>query len=294
MKRLALLLLLTPGILFAQPAATPAAPAKTPWFDNLTVRESLDTKLVPQPAFLTLLMPKDGKSTTAVGIGAQYNFSNANVEWGPTLEYAKNTAADKPQDSLKAGLAADWTVGDLVDHISVPVFRGKAAFARDGVKGTRGVQASAAYTPLFHEHAMDPHFWYVPNAESAFPGFLFLYSPSVGLEYDDVTRAPAGKPRGAVTRWFWRVGTVVTATGRLRNLVEVTADYADRRDLSGSRADGVHDFFQGGVNIFFVRVKTDKQDRAAGIGFAYVNGEDPTKGFQSQTFTRVSLIFRWK
>lgn len=286
MKRFAILLLFTPTVLLAQPA--------TRWFDQLTIRESLDTKLVAQPAFLTLLMPRDGKNTTAVGIGAQYNFATANIEWGPTLEYAKNTAADKPQDSLKAGLAADWTPGDLAAQPFIPLLRGKANFARDGVKDSRGVQVSTSFTPLSRGHGRDPHFWYIPNTESAFPGFLFLYSPSVGFEYDDVTTAPTGKPKGAVTRWFWRMGTVLTATGRFRNLVEVTADYADRRDLSGGSADGVHDFFQGGVNIFFVRIKNEKQDRAAGIGFAYVNGEDPTKGFQSQAFTRVSLIFRWK
>jgi hypothetical protein len=290
MKHLALFLLLVPTVAVAQPVTPAATPSH--WFDNLIVRESLDAKLVPQPAFLTLLLPKDGKNTTAVGVGAQYNLSNASVEWGPTLEYAKNTAADKPQDSLKAGVAADWTTLDIIEHPIGPIIRGKAAFARDGVKGTRGVQLSTSVTPLFRGCGGKRCF--SPNVEIVLPGSLLIYSPSAGLEYDDVTRAPAGKPHGSVTRWFWRIGAAVTATGALHDRLELTADYADRHDFSGPRTDGVHDFFQAGLNLFFVRVKTEKQDRAAGVGLAYVNGEDPTKGFQSQAFTRVSFIFRWK
>jgi hypothetical protein len=258
------------------------------------VRESLDAKVVPQPAFLTYLMPATGKDTTSVGIGAQYNFSSDQLEWGPTFEYAKNTATDKRQDMLKAGLAADWTAGDLVAHPVVPLLRGKANFARDAVKDTHGVQLSGSYTPLFRGHQRDPRFWYIPNIESQISGIIFLYSPSVGLEYDDVRTAPPGQPTGTATRWYWRVATVITGSGRLRNLVEVTADYADRHDFSGSLAHGTHDFFQGGVNLYVVRIKDDKHDRSAGVGVAYVNGEDPAKGFQPQTFTRVSFIFRWK
>jgi hypothetical protein len=80
----------------------------------------------------------------------------------------------------------------------------------------------------------------------------------------------------------------------MRDRVEIIVDFASRGDISGDLADGTHDFFQSGVNVFFYRVTDDKRDRAAGIGFAYVNGEDPTKGFQAQTFKRVSFILRWK
>jgi hypothetical protein len=264
------------------------------WYDRLQIRESLDTKLVPQPAFLTILMPEDKERTTSAGIGLQYTLGNDVLEWGPTLEYAKNTATDKEQDSLKAGLAFDWHAGDLIERPVIPLLRGKASFARDGVKDTEGLQFFTSVTPLFRARGGDPRYWYVPNIQSLFGRVAFLYSPSIGFEHDNVSSAPTDAATGSVTRWYWRVGTLVSAGGPTRDRVEITVDFASRDDIAGDLADGTHDFFQSGINVFFYRVKDDKRDRAAGIGFAYVNGEDPTKGFQAQTFKRVSFILRWK
>jgi|SRR6185436_6094060 len=266
------------------------------WLDRITLRESLDDKKVPQPAFFTLTKPHDAKSSYTAGIGLRIDLAPDRVsdklQLGPFLEYAKNTETKKEQDNLKLGLSTDWTVRDISqERITwTPIVVGKLNYARDHIKKTTSAQATILLTPQPRAHAFDKAFWYYPNIQTDLGPVRFLYSPSIGLEDSDTLRAATSAEERNIVRAVGRFAITLTLNNDfLKDKLEYNLDLSYRRDLS-STTDRGHRFLQHTLNVFFFR-DTDT-DRSAGIGAAYVTGEDPSKGFQAQQFIRLGLVIR--
>lgn len=209
-----------------------AAGAQYPsWLQRVTIRESLDSKKVPQPAFLTFLFPSGAKRSYTSGIGARADMAPARVsdylELGPFVEWAKNTETKKEQDMLKAGAAADWTAWDLTQRTWTPILTSKLHYARDHIAQTTSAQFNLYATVQPRGHGLAKKYWYVPNAPTRIGPIITLYSPSAGIDDDNTLRGTTNEPRN-IPRAYGRFAVLVTPSAGWRNYLEYTADLSYR------------------------------------------------------------------
>jgi hypothetical protein len=272
-------------LVFVLACVLSAAPSRAQsWLDRTVVRQDLNTKNdVPQPAFLQITVP-EGKSTlVAAGVGMVGNVIDSTLlTLGPSFEYLRNTEISRPVDSLKAGMAFEWQTrvaapaSNGIDNS--PVFDGKVAFVRDGIRESSGVQALLTYTHVF----VGRHRHWLPNNEHLFhPELSVVYSPSVGIEMERDGQGPAADAGQAV-----RAVAVVTVVAyplraRVEQRLECTASVSSRSDMVKTLASyegRQHTLVSVGVNFYLLK----QARRSAGVGVTFVDGDDPSKGFEQQ------------
>lgn len=295
-----------------------ARDARSQWWAKLTLRETFDTKFVPQPAFIQYTNPVGADASVAVGAALKYQVSpHPRLELAPTVEYARNTDIKKEQDVLRLGVLADWLVRDIgPENPGVPspsdaalvgtpnlVLRGD--YKRDGVKETAGVQGTLLATAVFRCGLGRPCAWYVPN-ERVDVGFADVqYSPYGGVEVESVIRAPEGGIEATEVRPLFRVQAALyprftDCRTRIRTAadldrpecpdrVQLTADWSYRADLLGNLTPGDrwHSMFEGRLDVYLVG--NARSDRSAAIGLSYLAGDDPSRGFERQELTRLAF-----
>ncbi len=269
-------------------AASGIARADSAW-DQLTVQRTLDSKLIPKPAFAQVSAPKEGANSYQIGAAAKYAWSaSAAMDIAPFLEYQRNTQADKEQDFFKAGLSIDWTLLDLSESPISPVALVEVNYAHDDIKGAEAAQVSALVTPLVRGKAKRPSHVYRPNVRTRIAGTELIYAPYVGVEHDQVVEASGDAPTGANTRVLARIDAAVyPATQWLDDRIELAVSFTYRQDVIDDidEDDSSHPLLKTSINVYFV--KDDK--RSAGVGLDYERGEDPSRGFADQELIRAAL-----
>jgi hypothetical protein len=292
--------------------------ARSQWWARLALRETFDTKFVPQPAYFQYTDPRGADASIAVGAALKYQVSpHPRLEVAPAAEYARNTDAAKEQDVLKLGIFADWLMRDIGPEnpgaalpsdsalVGTPNLILRADYKRDGVKETAGVQGTALLTAVFRCGAGRPCAWYIPN-ERVDVGFAdFQYSPYAGMEVESVLSAPESGIEDTELRPLFRVQAALyprftNCRTRIRTAedlgrpecpdrVQLTADWSYRADLLGTLTpdDQWHSMFEGRVDVYLVG--NARSDRSAAIGLSYVVGEDPSRGFERQELTRLAF-----
>src|SRR5438067_3535458 len=90
-------------------SAASADPLPTPtWLDRVSIRQTSDTKIVPQAANVVATFPENQPNTYGVDAFGQVNSVpdslSDRLEFGPFAEYHHLKPADKPQQILKLGL----------------------------------------------------------------------------------------------------------------------------------------------------------------------------------------------
>ncbi len=264
-------------------------------WDRLLVKQSLDTKLTSEPAYLNFIAPS-GKSTwLSIGLGIRYDASpTPNMELGPFIEYSKSTEIEKEQSNFKAGASYDWTIFDLAENSSSPIVVGKTNYNRDGIKETEGLQFSSSLTVLFRGKGKRAEYFYIPNIISSLGVVDFLYSPYLGFEYEDIIRTKGNSTSASISRILGRmlVG-IYPFSDSLDNRLEVLSDFTFRHDIVNHTAseDNDHPILKVSANYYFL--KDAKTKKSVGIGVTYINGEDPASGFDQQQLVRLSLQFQW-
>lgn len=295
-----------------------ARDARSQWWAKLTLRETFDTKFVPQPAFIQYTNPVGAAASIAVGAALKYQVSpDPRLELAPTVEYARNTDVKKEQDVLKLGVLADWLMRDIgPENPGVPspsdsalvgtpnlILRGD--YKRDGVKETAGVQGTLLVTAVFRCGLGRPCPWYIPNERVDVGLADVQYSPYVGVEVESVISAPDGGIEETEVRPLFRVQAAVfprftDCRTRIRTAedlnrpecpdrVQLTADWSYRTDLLGNLTpdDRWHSMFEGRLDVYLVG--NARSDRSAAIGLSHLVGDDPSRGFERQELTRLAF-----
>jgi hypothetical protein len=284
------------------PAASPVAPAAaspatddTSWLDHLTITQSLDPKLVAKPALFQYVHKKAAADVYIVNLGARYDLLGAlasgatsYLELGPSLDIQENTAADKAQKALKAGVSLDAQTGSLTRAPVLAAISASLNYVRDDVKHTSGAQAKAYVTLVARGCGKAAACVYRPNVFTDLTLFDLTYGPYVGVELDDTLRAATAAEEGAVARVVARLFVALYVLPAVfQHRVELLGDFTIRDDVLGGLKDGAHPLAKLSANLYVYKDSSKK--RAAGIGLDFTKGEDPDAKFQDQTLAQISL-----
>lgn len=280
-------------------------------WSRVHIRQNLNTKQeVAQPAFLQFTDPKGKDSSFAVGIGLRYDaVATKFLELGPFVEYQRNTLVDKEQNVFKGGLSLVWQAqcidptgkacgapndnsGFLLSNIN---------YKRDSVKDDKAAQVAVFYTHAWvgkgkrgsRRFPLPNLYFPVGRTQGGNEMIGILYSPNVGLEFDQIYEAKAPEAEGDVLRGVFDVSVLLMPAPQfLDNSVELSLRGVYRTDFSDStnQKDDDHPLFVGALTYYFL--KGESPERKAGISLAYTDGEDPTNGFEDQSFWRLALTFQ--
>jgi hypothetical protein len=284
---LAVTIALSMALLIARPAQADSVLDSV--LANLTIQQTTDNKKVAQPALFQYVAKKDAPDVWVVNLGVKFNVlaaANADIakyiQLGPSLDYQRNTAADKEQDAFKAGVTLDVQTGDVQDHPAAFI-SSTVNYARDGVKHISGLQAKSSATVGGKDHEKSWRYIWQPNAITDLFLVDFVYTPLLGVEYDHTFTANMESDKGYVVRGVPRlVTTAYLVPSVFDHRIELIADLTARRDLLGSRAAGWHRLVKLSANLYVYK-------DAAGIGLDYITGEDPDAKFVNQTLVQISL-----
>ena len=261
------------------------------FLSRLTLHQTLDSKYVAKPAVIHFIRNKDKPNSWDVNLGAKLNLAFGTLgeyaEFGPAIDYQRNTVIEKELDQLKAGLNADIDLGTLANQSVVPIVSMSAQFVRDGVKNTKGIGAKGKASLIVRGGASPVEDWYRPNRYANLGAIGLKWSPFVGLEYEDALDAEMATDEGDIGRFVAQgILTLYPAPACLEKKLEIIVDGSWRRDLFGSLRtdDRNHLYVSASVNLYFL--KQESPDRALGIGIDYVRGEDPDQKFADQDFWR--------
>jgi hypothetical protein len=277
-----------------KPSLWEAMTRRTEIRQNTNVKED-----IAQAAFVTFTNPDEGPTTYQIGVGVLSSlWSGAGKDLDLLVDYQRNTVTDDEQDAFKAGLTGYWRTQNVVSKGHSPLISARTNFANDGVESTRGWQTAAGYTHVFSGKQAFP----VPNAYFSMGGgsssrtavLDLIYFPYVGLELDNVLRAPTKEAKGYVTRGVFQINAAFyPAPLKTRRPVEILVGYAYREDLKDTtnETDDSHPLFTFEINCFPIQVEKKGE---IGFGVSYKNGEDPDEGFARQSFWLFTLKFRLK
>lgn len=284
---------------------------KPSFWDRIHLRHNLDTKKeVARPGFVQVTDPDGEESSYAVGLGLKIDaYASDRFSIGPFVEYQKNTLIDKEQDILKGGLVLDWQVhcidpsgqacdGRSKDHGGF--LFAKANYMRDNEKNKELTQLAATYTHAWVGGGSSggrkfphPNLYFPAGKNKARPAFGLLYSPAFGVELDEVTSADDSGMEGTILRGVFSLSVRVwPAPTALNDRLEINALYVYRDDLSDSTAasDDSHPLFVGSISYTLLKGKSP--DRKVAIALAYTDGEDPSEGFEDQSYWKFGLTFQ--
>lgn len=275
-----------------------AADAPSLW-SRITLQQTLDKKAVPEPAALAFLFPAGGEKSYSIQAGLRLDLAPTAIEdyleLGPFLEYSRNTDLKNEQNSLRAGVSADWTTTDLANHPWTGIVTGKVNYARQPKKDSDSFQASAMLT--FLPRGMVDHagpYW-IPNTRLLMGPVYFTMGPYFGVEYERVFKAKETTAEGSVVRLAGRLQ--VALQGRPESGLdrfEALTEFEYRRDIhdSTSNVERDHGLFRTGLTYYFLKPASDDDKKNVGLSIQYSNGSDPAKGLERQEFTQLSLRVR--
>lgn len=273
------------ALLLAVMAPRPTAAQAVGW-QSLEVRQNIDVKnYVAQPAVFQVVVPTDSDvdATLVTNAGAIMTaYGSARTTLGLTAEYSRNTAIDKAQNTLRGGLLFDWKPGG---DVFVPIILLSGLLKRDQVKEVSSVQAAVSLTATGDNGGFRPNTTVVLK-----PGHLtFSYAPYLGLEFE--------RTLNDSVLTFWRGTARLDAVLRLgepsKPVIELQSANAVREDLGArSSPDGTLTSFH---SVSLTAYPFYQGERfVAGVSAAYIWGEDPTKGFASQSYFQFGLAIRLK
>lgn len=287
MKNVTILLLLTLGINFAGASeeSTNSLYAK---FNammaeyEVKVRSSVFNKqMFPDPAAFQFTSPQDGSGDDywALDVGITANLTKFMAsDWsdrfylGPSVEYHKLTATNKPQDNFQVGINALYQLGYAEEFPYAHVFQFLPAYKNDRKGNGEGLLVKLEYLPVVPALATGG---YIRGSD----WLLYEWQPSVGMQYETADEAGAPKRDGEETRFKANVQLSVYPFGakeylnrRLQFLVGYTYWRATGR--SGGFEDLRRDnrFFKVGINLYM-----DSEKHVA-LGVDYIDGANIEAG----------------
>lgn len=277
-------------ILFTNPVI-----AQVDFLDLISLRKSFETKDdKAEPANLSLTWPRNDTVTRNINLAIGINFAKLqsyryNIK--PIFEYHANNITEKEQNIIKGGLYFDWIISrDSTSQKMIPNLVANINFTDDIQKGITSFQGQYYVTLFMKENKESCKFFWLPNNLSSFGNLLkFEYNPYLGLEQENRIRTDTDSLRGHIFRFAFRIkGKVFLLPLWLRDKLELSAEFQWRYDFVNStdETDRVHPYFIGQVNLILFK---HKKGAIVKIGYDYVKGQNPTKGFENQEYQMLAF-----
>lgn len=277
--------------LVASCATTLRLAAADAWYDALIIRSTLDPQVAPRPAQFQTQRVTGSKAVDVVSGGLKYQVSQTLTEWGPFLEWQRNTDGRAAQDLVRGGVNGDWQWHDIGPggRSWSPLMLGQLAAKRDRLKGVSGGQLSIGVSAVLRGHGKDPRYGWLLGVLSETRFLAWRYRPQVAAELD------AHRGGQSVSRVVIGVQSQCYPLPRPTGFdydLQLTADalmrYGSRDE--GSRVRRNHGKVDVGLNYFFVRQqREDEPNRAAGIGLTYSRGDDPSNALDFREVRAIAL-----
>jgi hypothetical protein len=283
------LLAVSPRLLLAQRCGLPLS-----WRtlgERIDLLHNLNTKKeVAQPAYVQWVRPANAKAVASIGGGLRIDAcTTALVSVGPFVEYLWTTESGKRQNTMRAGLDADWQLRPIGARAAAwtPLVLLQGNVKSDNERHERGVQLDVRVTPVMANQT-----WPAPNGEwEPGPAFALTYSPNLGVILDHIGTAVDSAREGSIVRGLAQLDlSVFPAPAVLNRRVELAASVGYRHDLSDgtNELDNDHALVRAALNIFFVR----EADRAAGLSIIHTRGDEPSRGYARVQEWKLALTLR--
>jgi hypothetical protein len=270
-----ILLFLCPGFLFCE----------TNIFSRITLRKSFQTKNdKAEPAAIAYTNPKDAEASYLINAALGFNLipNSANIFVYPFIEYHRNTLVEKEQFNYLGGISFEWTLFDLAKRDWSPVLISSAAYNNNRLKKIESLKSSI-YLTLVVKNWSSHTFWKTIFVEAF---------PYIGVENENRRKTVAIDDKGNIYRTFFRFKLTCNpfmAINSIRERIEINLDYQYRHDFITpfKQLSRTHEYFL--LDASYIAFQSADKKRRAEIGFEYVNGEDPSIGFEKQSYTAVVL-----
>ncbi len=263
------------------------------------LREQLDPAGDDRPALVQVTWPDTGRVYFAADAALAWPCTfgpaagNARFEVAPGVEWHRNSGLASPQDVLAARMSGTWFLRPQATTGLKPIITASAGYKRDGIARTNALSASAGLSARWLQpphlkpgcQASELRYAYRMGSYHCVFRSLFRYTPRVGGEYE----SQADSLRRPSARLVLSLQTeLYPATVPLHNRIQLVFDGAYRRSsiVEGARRD--HWLLAASANVVLVG-QLDHGGRGVAVGFDYIDGADPSKGFVRQHFARLGL-----
>ncbi|MDI9877975.1 hypothetical protein [Flectobacillus longus] len=269
--------------------------------DRFTIRKSFQTKEDwAKPAVITFTKPQEKSASwlldMAIGYSA-YHHPQGTLSVIPYMELHRNTLIDKPQSVWIGGVATEWRMNSLEHKKWSPILVQSFKFMEDKVKQNASFQSNFYLTPVFAFKDMNPKYFWIPNHPVSLGSRLsFVYTPYIGIENENRTYTETHLSAGNIYRAFGRISTDITfypSNNSLKGKLDLSLDWQYRYNYYQTVSDvknSTQQFLNTSLNYTFFTSSDGK--KMSQIGFDYTIGENPTEGFEKQSFYTVALKFR--
>lgn len=296
MKRIILCLSLM-SVLFvfgqSEDSTTTAAGTKSifenKFFEKFQIRQSFQGKTEKEEAaFLNIVNPTGKESSFNYNIALGYTLEFRN--WSGTLltEAQKNTLSTKLQDVFLAGIFLERSLFENQKWGWAPYMLFKANYKNDYEKDTESIQSSLSFAPSF-----DGDLFLLPDCPLEIKYLHFDYTVYFGVEYENRYKAPIELNEGNTARYSFRVTSrIYPFADYLDKNLEIIPDYTYRNAFVNDKNIEVDEnkIFKLDVNLVLFKKEISKTKKIEfKFGVSYVNGSDPTKGFEKQEITTYSF-----
>lgn len=267
-------------------------------WERLSLRESFQSKLSEaKPAVISYTAPEEKEESWLLNAALGYNFSRhwkSNLTFEVYAEYHRNTLVDKEQQNWQSGLALEWQIQKMITPKWSPILLSTVKYNEDLEKDVASLQGNLYLTPIFKSKGFDWRYFWVPHIKSDLGTLArFHYTPYIGFENENRIQATEMEDEGNIYRLLGRITAALEffpLSEKWGNKIQLTADYHYRWNFSEdveSLTQEVQDFLTASVNYKFF--SEDEGKREAMIGFDYVNGANPTKNFEDQSYYAVAF-----
>jgi hypothetical protein len=260
------------------------------WYNKISLRQSfqsIDSRA--EPAYLTLVFPKDSESSQNFSLALGYNLlseKNPTSFIYPFIEWQKNTLTTKKQNNFLAGFNFQTPLRNINKGIWRLYSISSLNYKHDAIKETKGLQTNLYFTPSFD--TSDEGFFVAPNIISKNKIIEYYYNIYVGMEFENRSKGMDENYNGNTGRWYGRItGTFYPWGNKLDKKLEIIPDFTYRNAFVNSSLieDRINRLFKLSINVVivdsgFINVK---------LGYEYKNGSDPTVGFEKQSINSLTL-----
>lgn len=268
------------------------------WYHKISLRQSFQSKKDrAEPAYATLIFPKDSASSQNFSFALGYNLLNPKFagELNPFIEWQRNTLTSKKQNTFLAGVNFQISIpikeGATFKDMDFSLYTiGSLNYKHDAIKKTEGTQASLYLSPSFATDR-SKKIKFLPDDFAGNSVLKYWYNIYGGFEYENRSQVENPKYKGKTGRWYFRVtGTFYPAPNYLKSRLEIIPDFTYRNAFSNTSEveERINTLFKFSIN--YVIVKKEKSKIAdVKIGYEYKKGCDPTVGFDKQSINSLTL-----
>ncbi|WP_343662314.1 hypothetical protein [Chryseobacterium mucoviscidosis] len=268
------------------------------WYSKISLRQSFQSKTDrAEPAYATLIFPKDSTSSQNFSFALGYNVLNPKFEGAlnPFIEWQKNTLTSKKQNTFLSGInfqiPIPIIVGCTPEDMDFSLYTiGSLNYKHDAIKKTEGTQASLYLSPSFSTDRAKK-FKFLPDDGAQNSVINYWYNIYSGVEYENRSQVQKPNYKGITGRWYFRItGTFYPAPNYLGDRLEITPDFTYRNAFSNTSEveERINTLFKFSVN-FVIFKKEDSNVADVKLGYEYKTGCDPTVGFDKQSINSITL-----